>query len=129
MDRSWWSDGSELPTFAVFNFGGHWFERGVELAAGRVAAWPNSSRGPIKAPSSGSIVIASRALSCPYFARLSGDALPLERGPLRLDNAKLVAFLGEEPHTPLDQAVAVALDTLGCLKAEWPLAMGAPVAQ
>ena len=29
----------------------------------------------------------------------------LWRAPVRLDNAKLVAFLGEEPHTPLGEAV------------------------
>lgn len=31
------------------------------------------------------------------------------RTPIRLDNAALVAFLGEEPHTPLDEAVAATL--------------------
>jgi hypothetical protein len=32
-----------------------------------------------------------------------------------LDNAKLVAALGAEPHTPVDQAVAATLAGLGCL--------------
>ena len=35
--------------------------------------------------------------------------------PVRLDNQKLVAFLGEEPHTPLDQALRATLGGLGCL--------------
>lgn len=35
--------------------------------------------------------------------------------PLRMGNAKLVAFLGHEPHTPLDEAVRVTLQGLGCL--------------
>jgi hypothetical protein len=39
----------------------------------------------------------------------------LWRIPLRLDNAKLIRFLGEEPHTPLDQAVRESLIGLGCL--------------
>ena len=39
----------------------------------------------------------------------------LWREPLRLDNARLVAFLGAEPHTPLDEAVRETLEGLGCL--------------
>ena len=34
---------------------------------------------------------------------------------VRLDNAKLIAFLGAEPHTPLDAAVRASLVELGCL--------------
>jgi nucleoside-diphosphate-sugar epimerase len=41
----------------------------------------------------------------------------LWREPVRLDNAKLKAFLGSEPHTPIDQAIATTLRGLGCLKA------------
>ena len=32
--------------------------------------------------------------------------------PARLENAKLVAFLGEEPHTPLGEAVRTTLAAL-----------------
>ena len=39
----------------------------------------------------------------------------LWRLPLRLDNAKLVARLGAEPHTLLDQAVAAVLKGMGAL--------------
>ena len=35
--------------------------------------------------------------------------------PVRLDNAKLVAVLGREPHTALDAAVEATLEGLGCL--------------
>jgi hypothetical protein len=34
--------------------------------------------------------------------------------PVELDNRKLVAFLGEEPHTPLDRALSETLAGLGC---------------
>ena len=37
--------------------------------------------------------------------------------PVRLDNTKLVAFLGHEPHTPLDIAVRATLVDLGCIDA------------
>ena len=35
--------------------------------------------------------------------------------PLRLDNTKLVECLGEEPHTPLDDAVQRTLRSMGAL--------------
>jgi nucleoside-diphosphate-sugar epimerase len=41
----------------------------------------------------------------------------LWRHPLRLDNRRLVAVLGAEPHTPLDEAVERTLEGLGCLPA------------
>ena len=43
--------------------------------------------------------------------------------PIGLDNAKLVAFLGEEPHTPLDAAMRATLADMGCL-GEIELAQG-----
>ena len=39
---------------------------------------------------------------------------PLWETAIDLDNARLVQFLGEEPHTPLDKAVAATLCALGC---------------
>lgn len=35
--------------------------------------------------------------------------------PVLMSNAKLVAFLGHEPHTPLEEAVEASLDGMGCL--------------
>ena len=34
----------------------------------------------------------------------------LWREPVRMDDARLIAALGQEPHTPLDQAVEATLD-------------------
>jgi hypothetical protein len=34
---------------------------------------------------------------------------------VNLDNARLLAVLGAEPHTPIDQALAATLAGLGCL--------------
>ena len=34
---------------------------------------------------------------------------------VQLDNRRLVAFLGAEPHTPLDEAVRTTLQALECL--------------
>ena len=45
-------------------------------------------------------------------ARGLREMRPLWQEPVQLDNRKLRAFLGEEPHTPLDEAVSTALKTL-----------------
>jgi hypothetical protein len=37
--------------------------------------------------------------------------------PLRLDNTKLQALIGEETHTSLDQAIKETLFEIGCLSA------------
>ena len=101
---------AELASFEVFNFGGHWFERGVALAEAtrRAAGLPNA---PIR--------------RFPWFAiyllapfvetfREMLEMRYLWRTSLQLDNRKLVAFLGEEPHTELDGALRATLAGLGC---------------
>ncbi len=35
--------------------------------------------------------------------------------PIRMNNSRLRAVLGSEPHTPLDEAVRKTLTGLGCL--------------
>ena len=54
------------------------------------------------------------------FMTLAYEVLEMRhlwKTPIALDNGRLVAFLGEEPHTPLDQAVETTLRGLGCLPA------------
>ncbi|MET0794282.1 MAG: SDR family NAD(P)-dependent oxidoreductase [Polyangiaceae bacterium] len=105
---------AELSTFDVFHFEGHWFERGVELAEAtrRVAGIPDA---PVR--------------SFPWFAvyllapfvetfRELLEMRYLWQSSLRLDNRKLVAFLGREPHTPLDAALRVTLESFQCLPKE-----------
>ncbi len=45
------------------------------------------------------------------------DRRYLWKKPVKLDNSKLAAFLGAEPHTPLDIAVRATLSELGCIDA------------
>jgi len=102
---------SALADFDVFHFRGHWFERGIDLAEAirRVAGDP---RLPIRAFPWWAV----RGLS--PFVTLFREMLEMQylwREPVSLDNAKLVAALGAEPHTPVDQAVAATLAGLGCL--------------
>jgi len=102
---------AELETFEVFHFGGHGFERGVELAEAtrRVAG---AAAAPIR--------------RFPWFAiyliapfnetfREMLEMRYLWSRTLLLDNRRLVAFLGREPHTPLDEALRVTLTGLGCM--------------
>jgi nucleoside-diphosphate-sugar epimerase len=114
---------ADLPPFAVFNFGGHYFERGVQMAEAilRVAEQPKT-----KVRAFPWFLVVGLSPFVPTFRELL-EMRYLWKRPLRLDNAKLTEFLGEEPHTSTDRAVAGALDTLGCLKAEWPLRTATPV--
>jgi nucleoside-diphosphate-sugar epimerase len=102
---------AELGVFEVFHFGGHGFERGVEMAeaARRVAG---AEAAPIR--------------RFPWFAiyvlapfnetfREMLEMRYLWSRALLLDNRRLVAFLGREPHTPLDEALRVTLTGLGCM--------------
>ncbi|MFT3727819.1 MAG: NAD(P)H-binding protein [Terricaulis sp.] len=108
---------AELAPFERFHFRGHYFARGVEIAerAGIVA---NGARG---ARINGFPWFAVVALS--PFVRLFREMSEMRylwTQDVELDNAKLVAFLGEEPHTPTDQALHEALTAMGCLQAEPP---------
>ncbi len=107
----------ELSAFEVFHFQGHWFERGVEFAEAtrRAAGVPD-------APLRGFPWFAVYLLA-PFVEtfRETIEMRYLWREPLRLDNRKLVAFLGEEPHTPLDVALRTTLRGLGCLPSDAPL--------
>lgn len=52
----------------------------------------------------------------------------LWREPIRLDDARLRAFLGDDLYTPLDDAVRAALAGAGCLD-ERPPASGATLSR
>jgi len=101
----------QLAQFDVFHFGGHWLEPGIEMAQAikRVVG-------------DGSIAIRRFPWILVYaaspFVTVFREMLELRylwQTPVRLDNSKLMAFLGAEPHTPLDQAVRASLIGLGCL--------------
>jgi nucleoside-diphosphate-sugar epimerase len=103
----------ELESFACFHMGGHWDADGSEMvtAVQRVAARHG------KAPAIRPLPWWLLALAAPFVTTLRElrEMRYLWRQPLRLDNRRLVAFLGAEPHTPLDEAVETTLRGLGCL--------------
>lgn len=102
---------SELEPFAVFHFRGHWFDRGVAMseAVRRVASSPKALLLPFPW-----FAVYLLAPFVETFRELI-EMRWLWNHPLELVNDKLVAFLGEEPHTPLDVALAETLRGLGCL--------------
>jgi len=103
----------DLAEFDVFHFGGHWFEAGIAMAHAvqRVVGEPR--------PRIRRFPWALAYVLSP-FVTVFREMLELRylwQRPVRLDNAKLVAFLGTEPHTPIDAAVRSTLEGLGCLPA------------
>ena len=100
---------AELAPFDVFHFKGHYLERADQLAASirRVAGQPKLPVRRFPYPM-------VYALS-PFMETLREliEMRYLQEKPIGLDNAKLLAFLGAEPHTPLDTAVRGALEENG----------------
>jgi nucleoside-diphosphate-sugar epimerase len=96
---------AELPAFARFHFDGQWDADGAMMTSAirRVAGAP-------KLPVRG-LPWPLLALMAPFNETLRElvEMKPFWRAHIRLDNRRLVAFLGEEPRTPLDKAVAATL--------------------
>jgi nucleoside-diphosphate-sugar epimerase len=99
-----------LADFDSFHFGGYWLDGHGMLDAIRRAA--NNPR------------IASRrfawwmtAVLAPFMETLRElrKMRYLWKSPLQLDDHKLVAFLGDKPYTPIEQALRVTLNGIGCL--------------
>lgn len=102
---------ARLPAFATYQMRGHWDEDGTMMIAALGRA---SGRGEIKV----------RAFPWPLvwllqpFSTLFREMQEMRylwREPIRMDNARLVAALGAEPHTPWDEAVRTTLVALRCV--------------
>ncbi len=99
-----------LPVLETVNFGGHWVEPGVEFAKaiGRAAGCPD-----VKIRKAPWLML---RLASP-FVELFRELLEMRylwEVPVRLDNSKLRGLIGEEPHTPLENALREVLTALGC---------------
>jgi nucleoside-diphosphate-sugar epimerase len=105
-----------LADFDVFHFGGHWLDEGIAMAeaiqraAGALKPRIRQFPWPLIYAASPFVESFREMLEMRY----------LWQQPVRLDNLKLVAFLGAEPHTPLDAAVRATLVGLACLRGETP---------
>lgn len=103
-----------LEPFASFHMQGHWDADGTQMAAAisRVVTRRGGAKPKVSAFPWWLIALAS-----PFVATLRElrEMRYLWNVPLAMDNTKLVATLGHEPHTPLDAAVEAALEGMGCL--------------
>ncbi len=104
----------DTPAFERFHMDGHWDASGTAMAESiqRVVA-----RETGRAPRIGAFPWALTMLVSPFVTvlREMREMRYLWRQPLRMDNARLVAAIGAEPHTPLDEAVRATLVGLGAL--------------
>jgi nucleoside-diphosphate-sugar epimerase len=102
--------GDRLAPFAVYHMEGYWDTDGSQMAAAinRVVGGKARARAfpwwlvPLAAP-------------FVTFMRELREMRYLWRKPLRMTNDRLVAELGGEPRTPIDEAVRATLIALGCL--------------
>jgi len=99
-----------LPDFAVYHMDGFWDRDGRQMVEA------------IKRVSGGRAKIAAFPwwivpFAAPFVTvmREVKEMRYLWKEPLRMSNAKLVAELGREPQTPIDDAVRASLVALGCL--------------
>ncbi len=104
--------GDELPAFAVYHMRGHWDGDGRQMvdAVQRVVGHKVKVKAfpwwfvPLAAP------------FVPFMRELR-EMSYLWDVPLEMRNDKLLTVLGEEPHTPIDEAIRSSLTSIGCLQA------------
>jgi nucleoside-diphosphate-sugar epimerase len=103
-----------LEPFAAFHMAGHWDADGLQMieAIGRTIERHGAPRPKLRAFPWWLVRLAS-----PFVATLREmlEMRFLWREPLRMSNDRLVAVLGREPHTPLEDAVEATLIGLECL--------------
>jgi nucleoside-diphosphate-sugar epimerase len=104
-------DRPALPAFARFHLDGQWDEDGRRMVEAIVRALGDPTV-PIRRLAWWQLRLAALVATTP---RELMEMRYLWRRPVRLGNARLVAELGAEPHTPLDAAVRATLASLGCL--------------
>lgn len=105
---------AELPAFARFHLAGHWDADGTQMAAaiGRAVVAQGGQAPRVQAFPWWLVTLVS-----PFVTTLRElrEMRYLWQQPVRMANDRLRAVLGEEPHTPLDEAVQATLEGMGCL--------------
>jgi nucleoside-diphosphate-sugar epimerase len=98
----------QLPAFAVYHMAGFYDSDGTEM----VSAIQRVAGGKAKAFPWWVVPLASPFVT---LMRELREMRYLWREPLRMQNDRLVATLGSEPHTPVDDAVRTTLSAMGCV--------------
>ena len=104
-----------LPKFAVYHMAGYFDPDGSGMASAIQRAVGGNAR--IKAFPWWIVPLAAPFVT---FMREVREMRYLWREPLRMPNDAVRAELGDEPHTPLDEAVTATLRALGCLDESAP---------
>ncbi len=103
-----------LPAWSVFHLQGHWDADGLQMAeAIRRVVVRHGGRAPVLRGFPWWLLRAAAP-----FVETFREVLEMRylwQHPVRMANTRLRAVLGEEPHTPMDQAVEATLRGLGCL--------------
>lgn len=105
-------EGPPLPDFARFHMDGHWDADGTQMVSA-IATALGAPAVPIRRLPWWQLRLASLFATTP---RELMEMRYLWQRPLRLDNARLAAWLGAEPHTPLAAAVQATLTSLGAAR-------------
>ena len=104
-----------LPAFARFHMAGHWDHDGRQMTGAivRVVEQATGARPALKYLPWWLVSLAS-----PFVATMRElrEMRYLWQTPLSMENARLLAVLGQEPHTPLDEAVRATLAGMGNLQ-------------
>ncbi|MDN2716004.1 NAD-dependent epimerase/dehydratase family protein [Janthinobacterium sp. SUN120] len=105
-----------LPAFARFHMAGHWDHDGRQMTGAIARVVEQATGAP---PFIRRFPWWLVALASPFVATLREmrEMRYLWQTPLSMDNARLLAVLGQEAHTPLDEAVRATLEGMGNLKA------------
>lgn len=101
----------ELDRFASFHMDGHWDADGTHITD-MIVRMLNDPTVPVKRLPWWALRIAALFASTP---RELLEMRYLWKQPVRITNHRLVAAIGEEPHTPLEEAVRATLIDMGCL--------------
>jgi len=101
-----------LEPFAKFDMAGHWDADGTQMAAAicRAVVRRGGTHPKVRTFTWWLVTLASPFV--PTFRELR-ELRYLWREPVRMSNDPLVALLGHEPHTPLDDAVEATLEGMG----------------
>jgi nucleoside-diphosphate-sugar epimerase len=102
--------GDALPDFAVYHMRGVWDGDGRRM----IAAIEKAVGHRVKVRGFPWWILPFAAPFAPLMRELR-EMRYLWKEPLQMRNDRLVSVLGEEPHTPLDEAVRVTLSEMGCL--------------
>jgi nucleoside-diphosphate-sugar epimerase len=105
--------GYRLEAFARFHMDGHWDADGMHMAAA-LARLANEGGQPAKVRPVNWRLMRALALFVPTLREVQ-EMRYLWHREVRLDNRRLLAVLGREPHTPLDDALRATLAGMACL--------------